>query len=74
MTETLANQWGQGKVERQEQGKINVRLKQNNHNHKRNYNLMGFDNIEINLVVIIRLIRDISLISPHIQNLNLAEL
>ena len=33
---------------------------------------MGY--IEITLVVIIRLIRDMSLISPHIQNLNLAEL
>ena len=40
---------GQGKVERQGQGKINVRLKQSNHNHK--YNLMGFDTIEINLVL-----------------------
>jgi len=37
---------GQGKVERQRQG--NVWLKQSNHNH--NYNLMGFDTIEINLV------------------------
>ena len=41
---------GQGKVERQGQGKINVRLKQSNHNNNPNYNLMGFDTIEINLV------------------------
>ena len=40
---------GQGKVEREGQGKINVRLKQSNHNH--DYNLMGFDTIEINLLV-----------------------
>ena len=40
---------GQGKVERQGQGKINERLKQSNHNHNYNYNLMGFDTIEINL-------------------------
>ena len=38
----------QGKVERQGQGKINVRLRQSNQNN--NYNLMGFDTIEINLV------------------------
>ena len=37
---------GLGKVERQGQGKINVRLKQGDHN----YNSMGFDTIEINLV------------------------
>ena len=36
---------GQGKVKRQGQGKI----KQNNHSH--NYNTMGFDTIEINLVL-----------------------
>ena len=34
-------------VQRQGQGKINERLKQSNHN---NYNLMGFDTVEINLV------------------------
>ena len=28
-----------------------VGLKQSNHNHKYNYNLMGFDTIEINLVL-----------------------
>ena len=39
---------GQGLVERQGQGNINVKLKQSNHGH--NYNLMGFDTIEINLV------------------------
>ena len=39
---------GSDKVERQGQGKINVRLKQSIHNH--NYNFMGFDTIEINLV------------------------
>ena len=38
---------GQGTVERQGQGNINVWLKQSNCNH--NYNLMGFDTIEINL-------------------------
>ena len=38
----------QGKLERQSQGKINVRLKQSNQKH--NHNLMGFDTIEINLV------------------------
>ena len=31
---------------------INVRLKQSNHNHNHNNNLMGFDTIEINLVVL----------------------
>ena len=31
------------------QGKINVRLKQSNHYHNQNYNLMDFDTIEINL-------------------------
>ena len=41
---------GQGKVERQCQGKINALLKQNNWNHNHNDNLMGFDTIEINLV------------------------
>ena len=41
---------GQGKVQRQGQGKINVRLKQSNHNNNHYYNLMGFDTIEINLV------------------------
>ena len=39
----------QGKVERQGQGKINVRLNHTNHNHNHSYNLMGFDTIEINL-------------------------
>ena len=38
-------------VEIQGQGKINVRLRQSNHNHNHNYNLMGFDTIEINLVI-----------------------
>ena len=38
-------------VERQGQGKINVRLRQSNHNHNHNFNLMGFDTIEINLVL-----------------------
>ena len=42
---------GSGKVERQGQGKINVRLKQSNHNNNHNYNLMGFDTIEVNLVL-----------------------
>ena len=40
-------------VKRQDQGKINVRLKQINHNHNQNYNSMGFDTIEINLVMIL---------------------
>ena len=35
---------------RQGQGKINETIKQSNHNHNQNYNLMGFDTIEINLV------------------------
>ena len=30
---------------------INVRLRQSNHNHNHNYNVMGFDTIEINLVL-----------------------
>ena len=30
---------------------MNVRLRQNKRNHNHNYNLMGFDIIEINLVV-----------------------
>ena len=42
---------GQGQVERQGQGKTDVRLKQSNHSH--NYNLTGFDTIEINLVLVI---------------------
>ena len=41
---------GSGKVERQGQGKINLRLKQSSHNHIHNYNLMGFDTIVIYLV------------------------
>ena len=41
---------GQGKGERQGQGKIYVRLKQSCHNHGHNYNLMGFDTIEIDLL------------------------
>ena len=44
---------GQGKVEREGQGKINVRLNQSNHNHNYNYSLMGFDKIEINLVLLV---------------------
>ena len=39
---------GSGKVERQGQGKINVKQSNNTPNH--NYNLMGFDKTEINLV------------------------
>ena len=35
---------------RRGQGKANVWLKQSNCNHNPNYNLMGFDIIEINLV------------------------
>ena len=42
---------GQGKVKRQGQGKINVKSNQSNTNHNHNYNLMGFDTIEINLVL-----------------------
>ena len=45
---------GQGKVKerfRQGQGKMNVRLKQSSQSH--NYNLMGLDTIEINLVFLI---------------------
>ena len=41
------------KVERQGQVKINVRLRQSNHKNIHNYNLMGFDTIEINLVSLI---------------------
>ena len=41
---------GQVKVEMQSQGKINVRFKQSKCNPNHNYNLMGFDTIEINLV------------------------
>ena len=32
------------------QGKVKVRSRQRKHNIKYNYNLMGFDTIEINLV------------------------
>ena len=42
---------GQGKLEIQGQEKINVRLKQSNCNSNHNYNLMGFDTIEISLVL-----------------------
>ena len=31
--------------------KLAFQLKQSNHNHNQNYNLMGFDTIEINLLV-----------------------
>ena len=44
---------GQGKVKtrpKQGQGKDKVRSRQCKHNLNRNYNLMGFDTIEINLV------------------------
>ena len=44
---------GQGNIERQGQGKINVRLKQRNHYHNHNYNSMGFDVVEINLVLMV---------------------
>ena len=44
----------QGKVERQGQGKINVRLRQNNNNQNHNYNLMGFDTVEINVGFLIK--------------------
>ena len=40
----------QGKVERHGQVKINIWLKQGNHSHNHNYNLMDFATIEINLV------------------------
>ena len=36
---------------KQGQGKVKVRSKQRKHKLKRNYNLMGFDTIEINLVI-----------------------
>ena len=32
------------------QGKVKVRSRQSKHNLNRNYNLMGFDTVEINLV------------------------
>ena len=35
---------------RRGQGKVKVKSRQHNHNLNRNYNLMGFDTIEINLV------------------------
>merc|ERR1739842_237886 len=47
---------GQGKVKarsRQGQGKVKIRSRQCKHNLNRNYNLMGFDTIEINLVIFI---------------------
>ena len=40
-------------MSRQGKGKINVRLKQSNHNNNHNYNVMGYDTIEINLVFFI---------------------
>ena len=46
---------GQGKVKersRRGQGKVKVRPRQCKHNLNLNYNLMGFDTIEINLVII----------------------
>ena len=45
---------GQGKAKvrsRRGQGKVKVKSSQYSHNLNRNYNLMGFDTIEINLVV-----------------------
>ena len=44
---------GKVNVESQGLGKINERLKQRNHNNNHNYNLMGFDTIEINLVCLL---------------------
>ena len=44
---------GQGKVKarpKQGQGEVKARSKLPKHNLNRNYNLMGFDTIEINLV------------------------
>ena len=44
---------GQGKAKarlRRGQGKVKVRSKLTKHNLNRNYNLIGFDTIEINLV------------------------
>ena len=44
---------GQGKVKARSQrgqGKFKLKSKQRKHNLNRNYNLMGFDTIEINLV------------------------
>ena len=35
--------------------KLAFQLKQSNHNHNQNYNLMGFDTIEINLVLGVKL-------------------
>ena len=46
---------GQGKAKarsRRGQGKVKVKSRQHNHNLNRNYNLMGFDTIEINLVIL----------------------
>ena len=45
---------GQSKVKEessQGHGKVKVRLRQHKHNINLNYNLMGFDTIEINLVL-----------------------
>ena len=45
---------GQGKAKarsRRGQGKVKVRSKQHKQKLKSNYNLMGFDTIEINLVI-----------------------
>ena len=47
---------GQGKAEARSRigdGKVKVRSRQRKHNLKCNYNLMGFDTIEINLVVLV---------------------
>ena len=47
---------GQGKAKarsRRGQGKDKVRSRQSKHNLNRNYNLMGFDTIEINLVFLV---------------------
>ena len=47
---------GQGKIRarsRKGQGKVKVKSRQHNHNLNLNYNLMGFDTIEINLVFIV---------------------
>ena len=37
--------------QKQGQGEVKARSRQRKHNLNRNYNLMGFDTIEINLVV-----------------------
>ena len=57
---------GQGKVKarsKKSQAKVKVRLRQRKHNLDLNYNLMGFDTIEINLVYETK--------SPHFFSLSL---